>query len=165
MVSQGSLISGCKRISAGTASNDILPSAFLNGCVMSMGSVAASAPNMGSPGSATRMQVSRKSPHQGFFDGSPRVRPSRFSQSISQDRPRASWRPRAVLASVIQGKGPGGATDAARPLVASSALMARAVRRPQRPPSMAPGEWPSLSRPLWIKRMDSRLFSVTSSLH
>ena len=41
------------------------------------------------------MQVSTKSPHQGFFLGSPKLRPSRFSQSISHDRLRASLRPPA----------------------------------------------------------------------
>ena len=56
----------------------------------------------------------------------------------------------------IQGSGPGGAKDAARPLAARSAFMARAVRKPQRP-SMAPGECPSLSRPLWIRRRGSQV--------
>lgn len=60
------------------------------------------------------------------------------------------------MALEIQGRGPGGATDAARPIAASSAFIARAVRKPQRP-SMAPGEWPSLSSPLWIKQKVSRV--------
>ena len=101
------------------------------------------APSSGSSGSPMRMQVSTKSPHHGFFDGSPNERLSRFSQSISQERSRVSWRPRADLASVIQGKGPGGVTYAAQ-----------AVRWCQRP-SMAPGKWPNLSRPLWMRRMGS----------
>ncbi len=61
-----------------------------------------SAPSKGSSGNPTPMQVSTKSPHQGYFDGSPSERPSRFNQSIHL-RSRASWRPIANLASVIQG--------------------------------------------------------------
>ena len=41
--------------------------------------------------------------------GSPKVRPSRFSQSISQLRSRASLRPSSVFAAVIHGSGPVGA--------------------------------------------------------
>ena len=44
------------------------------------------------------VQVSTKSPHHGVLDGSPKERPSRFNQFISQVRSPASLRPRAVLA-------------------------------------------------------------------
>ncbi len=67
-----------------------------------------------------RMLVSPKSPHQGFFLGSPKARPSRFSQSISQLRSRASMRRSVVFAFVIHGKAPGCANDAERPFAASS---------------------------------------------
>ena len=46
------------------------------------------------------MQVSMKSSHHGFFEGEPRIRPSHFRQSTSQDRSWASCRPRADFASV-----------------------------------------------------------------
>jgi len=106
-----------------------------------------SAPSSGSLERPIRLQVSTKSPHHGFLPGSPKLRPSRFSQSISQLRSRASFRPSAVLPSVIHGKRPCGANAAARPFGAIRCLRARAVRTSHWP-SMVPGAWPSLSNPL-----------------
>lgn len=65
--------------------------------------------------------------------------------------------------TAIHGKGPRGATDAARSLAAIRCLSARTVRKPQRP-STVPGVWPSLSSPLWTRRMASSDFVIMGSL-